>query len=523
MEAMRSAFKNLFWYCFLPGLLIFLLYPVQVNGYLNPHDEGIWLGTLQMLWGGGRLYRDIFFHYGPVLPLTLCLALRMAPMTLASVRVAIWLLNAAGLLCVYLCLLKFARAASVRIPLSIFMFMVPLAAHVLTIPIAARYGAGFASLLFWPLGGERESGNTRTAALFSGLLAALAVSVSQEVGLAAFAAGACFFYLKFDTRSELKYYFASFTGALAIFLLAVSARYGLKDYLTDAGMGAARLVFLEKTRFPSLRWAAFNAAGGGAFWKSIPGRDVAVVLAAYLPACTYAAVFVRGWRTRPPRQDHAASTSLAVYGVLSAVAGWSRSDTWHIYFALSPAFLLWAYEADEALHTMKKAKQVWVLGLCVVGALLTLPHYLARQKNQRWLDTVQRPVRIERAGSSRLPYPQANGYEFLVDWIHARTKRGEPIFFFPYDGSIYFLADRPNPCFLPVLALGITKPMQERAVRELQASKVHWAIWDTENTAFDGVPIKKFLPVVYAYLRGNYRVVEKKGPFLFLERLPAPV
>jgi len=353
------------------------------------------------------------------------------------------------------------------------------------------------------------------------LLAAVSVGVSQEVGFASAIAG--FFYLGYrqQDKSRLRRFAGGFGAGICLLILFIAIRYGFKNYVTSAILQTSGMVIAEIKKFPSIHLDLFRQARLGSIPWFVPWQNVAEVLAGYVPVCVYAAVLLEeGLHHSPVTGQKSAAAALAVYGLGTAVTAWGRSDAWHVFFAVSPALLLGAYWADRIPLTWDKKQSSTVLGILLLGALITLPNYFARIAKQKVLETMQRPTHIVRAGSSRLPYPQANGYEFLVDWIHSQTPPGEPILFFPYDGCIYFLADRPNPTSLPVLAFGVRSDLQKKAVEEIQASTVRWAIWDTEDTSYDGVPIEKFLNQIYSYLTAHFRPREKAGPFVFLERIP---
>src|SRR5687767_1317707 len=84
------AFVRFFWALAVPGALIILLYPPKIHGYLNPYDDGLWLGLAQGLIDGKKAYRDVFFHYGPAFPAILKWALSIGTPTVALVREVAW-------------------------------------------------------------------------------------------------------------------------------------------------------------------------------------------------------------------------------------------------------------------------------------------------------------------------------------------------------------------------------------------------------------------------------------------------
>src|SRR5205823_3406238 len=141
-------------------------------------DEGTWLAVAQAAAEGKALYRETAYQFGPLLYLPLKIAAALQPLTLSGVRAVFWGENLLGLWIIFLVLWRLSPPPAPRAPFLILLGVVPFAAHTLTIPFAARYGAGFLPMLLWP-GSERESPRR---ALFAGGLAGAAFWISQEVG-----------------------------------------------------------------------------------------------------------------------------------------------------------------------------------------------------------------------------------------------------------------------------------------------------------------------------------------------------
>jgi hypothetical protein len=117
-----------------------------------------------------------WFPYGFLLTLPLEIWLSLFAPTLASVRCAAWVANILGLIVIYAALIKFVRSDALRVVGACFLWMIPLAAFSLTIPMAARYGVGFLPLLFWP-----------RKPIAAGAMTVIALCTSQEIGAAGLA------------------------------------------------------------------------------------------------------------------------------------------------------------------------------------------------------------------------------------------------------------------------------------------------------------------------------------------------
>jgi len=511
---MSRSFRLWLWYFCLPAFFIVLVYPPKIHGYLNPYDEGLWLGLAQALIEGKLPYRDVFFHYGPILPWLLRLALHFFTPTLSSLRWVFWMMNVAGLLIIHVCLLRVVRIGFLRLALGFSLWCVPLAAHVLTIPMAARYGVPFASIFCWTF--ETTNDRRNGWPIYSGLFAALAFWVSQEVGTASLLAGLVYFSLSKRPQAARSF----LMGVLSLsFVMALGlGTMGLRAYWQCAISETATMVFRNTFTLPGWGTDLLSQAHQGFIPFMAALRPYATTCAAILPTIGYAAVFI--WtlcHVLTHRAWDPFALALAVYGSLTSLTSWTQPDRWHIYFTLSPAILLWGYSA-QSIHR-SPAKTAAAIGLVVTMSLfLTWPHaYMAWQK-ERVLLTQTRQSTIERMGISRLPIGQADGYEALVQAIAQQVPKNQPFMFYPYDGSIYFLTQRSNPTFFPVLALAVNRSLQQRLIHDMERSDVQWIVWDTDDNAFKGIPITTFLASVDEYIKAHFVLTTSLGPFRFLKR-----
>ena len=510
---MSRTFQALLWFFCLPLALIVLIYPPKIHGYLNPYDEGMWLGLAQALIDGKKCYRDVFFHYGPVFPLAISAVLDLAKPTLSGLRGTFWVMNVAGLLMIQFCLLRFVRLTSLRLLLSLAIWSVPLAAHVLTIPMAARYGASFVSILCWSFDKENESRSYW--AYGSGLFGALAFWVSQEVGLAVVAAGLVYMSLSQHRNRKWLFMAGCLTGLLIPLALLGS---GIKDIWRCTLSQTASIVFRNAFPFPKVETSLFSEARHGIIPFMAALRSWSTLGAVIFPAMSYLAVFGwMLWRVLKRRSPDRFVLALSVYGTLTAATAFTQPDRWHIYFALSPALVLWGYLADHFTEVTFQ-KRIAAGLVAVIALFLTAPHALISWQKERRFLVESRMSSLARMGVSRLPLPQANGYEALIEEIDRRIPKGQKFLFYPYDGSIYFLADRPVPTYYPVLALAVDEAMQQRTVHDIDFEAMRWVIQDTENNAFKGILIEKFLAPIDQYIKTHFTLKSSLGPFRFLIR-----
>lgn len=481
-------------------LLGALLHPPRLDGPINPQDDGIWLALAQAVHEGKTLYRDVALHFGP-LPLLALLPVAGDGMTLSSVRTAFWLLNLLGLFLLFGALARHARRPGPAVGTALCLGLVPFAAHTLTIPYAARYGAGFLPILFW-------TGDRPRAPWLAGAAAAAAFWISQEAGTAASAATLLFFAWTGGPRAAGRFLAALAAGVGGGFAL-LAGRGLLSDYFSSSVADIGGLVFHLRRPLPPL-WNAGSWAG------------LAEAVAARLPALL--ALAVLGAAASPRlRRDPAAPrlSAAALFTLLAASSALARSDRWHIYFSLSSGLFLAHLLADR--WDAGRARP-WAAAALLAGAgFLTAPHaWSALRRENLWRGSLV-SCAAPRAGRSRLPAAQAAGYEILAEWASAHTRPGEPIFYYPFNGAAYFMVDRPNPCRLPLPVDAAREDQRLAMVAELERSDTRWVLRDGQITHYDGVPIDERLDPLWPRIRGAFHRAATLGPWELWERNdPAP-
>jgi hypothetical protein len=488
MNSISLVRHRLLWYGGIPLLLTALCYPLRIHGYLNPYDEGQWLGAAQAMLQHHLAYRDFVFHYGPFLPLAMRLYLKMGEPTVSGLRTLFWALNLMGLLAIYVTLLRFVKSTYLRVAFASFIWMLPWGCPVLTIPYAVRYGVGFLALWAWGSSG-----------LVSGIFTSIAFFTSQEVGAAALIASSLFFAVGPGWKRDLPRLFLAF-GSVMILGGGMFVWAGLlKAYWVSAFSLTSEIIWTDRLALPSLtqpEGLAMCSAG-----------------------LTYVGVlcWMIGEKYRHKATDRVL-LALCLYGILTALPEWGRLDRWHIYFALSPVFLIWACLIERGSAQANRITSMMTGAILFMALCVAIPPYWHEHIRDVRRRKIQRSTRLVRLGRTQIPGVQANGYEFLVDWIQRHTAPDEPFLFFPYDGCIYFLADRPNPTRFPVLALAMTPALRAELLQQIKSPMMQTVIWDTENTNFHGLSIDQFMPEITNYIRTHFQAVEKHGPFIFWKR-----
>ena len=497
-------------------LILLLICPPHLRGSINIQDEGVWLSAIQSLLQGRTLYRDIWFQYGPLLLLPLKFTLSLFGTTLATVRLTYWSLNIFGLICIYGALIRFVEQVRIRFIFFVLLVLATSAAHTPFIPFSGRYGIGFLSFVFWPVGGFNDS-EKKGNPLVSGLLASLAFWVSQEVGLSAFAAGVFVFWEKRDFFRSMRMFILGFAIPMAISLGLLALHGSLRSYVQCAFLDIGRLVVVRQQHAAQMDFALWSRAAHGVVSWLTPWQNLAEVFATYLPVLFYGLVAVEAWWFSSFKKMFGREgMGMLVFGAGLALVAWARSDRFHVYFALRPLFFLGALLTDRLNKIHPRAGSISLLMGIVLGGLMTLPHFLAWQMKNKLLRDTVKSLDLPRAGSVQLPVNQANGYEFLAQWLDKNSRAGDPLLFFPYNGAVYFLTNRLNACRFPILADAQSQRHQQEAIEDFIQTKPQWVIYDEDNTAFDGTPVQIFLKDIFTYIQAHYKIQETHGPFIFM-------
>jgi hypothetical protein len=489
-------------------------FPPRLHGPVNPQDDGIWLAAAEAAAEGKTLYRDIAYHFGPVLYAPLrALFLFRAP-TLSGARAVFWAENVVGLAAVLLLLWAWVRRPAVLAPFLVFLGLVPFAAHTLTIPFAARYGAGFVPLLLWPRS-PAEGGRP----FLTGLLSGAAYFASQEVGMAAVMAGAFLFWRRGGIDGPARRYALGVLAALAAGLLILVFAADVRFYASSSVFDIGRLVLRIRRPFPEWKLHLWiRAIRGDAEWMAA-WLNTATAAAARVPVPFYLLSLWPAFRRRLGVHEERGA-GLAVYGLVAAVSAWLRSDRWHAFFSLSPALVLLALWAERWSEDPSRRGQLSFLASLLSGALLVFPTFAAARARDKFFHPYLESPGLPRAGSALLPEGQAAGYRLLAAEVERRVPPGATFFYYPFNGAAYFMTGRPNPCRWPLPVDALRPSQQDEMIRELEASGVRWVVKDEDENAFDGVLVSELLPRLDAYLHDNFVPRDRQGPFLFLEKAP---
>jgi hypothetical protein len=472
-------------------------------------EEGEMLAWADTVLRGGALSRDVFCLYGPLSTWSVTVMFHLFGATITVWRAWIFAAGAAGLIAAYLLLrgLVRTRTAALLGAVATGVFCATVIPAMSWSP--SRVGLGLGALACLCRAGGDDPRRWLAA---TGALVGLALLYSQEVGVACAVAVAAALVLRPDRVRALAWSALGGASVLAPALAYIGAQ------------GALGATFENLFLFPRIRVLGF---GGLPF----PALDLSseALRAYFVPVVLAVSGFATAVRLLGGERGARVATELAlfVFGLLLFSAALSRPDTTHFAFAAPPALVLLAgLVEDGAVLAASRAAPLGdraAAALAVALATAALAPYLG------WLGANLisfgapapanfRPLRLARAGGVLVPDSFAGDLEHVVEAIRQRTGPDEPIWVFPNEALLYFLAERPQATSYPLALFAVTSAQRSELVAQLERVRPRYAVVYRHAPAVDGITYDVALPEVLAYLANRYEVEADFGAFALVRR-----
>jgi hypothetical protein len=499
-------------------------------------EEGQALAWADAALHGGVLARDIYCLYGPLATLPVVGAFKLFGATVDIWRSTFYLLDVPALLAVYALLRQLGSSrltawGGVMLILLHRMWPMPGMSWCLL-----RTGLGLAALtaVLRFLRTRR-----RRALAIAGALLGVAMFFSQEAGIAAGVGAAMALGLDHAARRSDAHAIGSSVAVLAAgFALAAAAVlapfawHGAVGSLLDNLSGFAKLRVLGHggQRLPAL------FGGGESFFETC---SLYVGPALYVATVFHTGVRLLGARYTP---ELATRLGLAAYGAVLFVSPLSRPDTTHLLFAMPPAFVLavdlLARLSARASRSPEPARTRAAYAAAVVAIVLALATFqtdtlenatlFARQvaSNLLWRDPAAAPedaraLVLPRAGGVRVPADRAAEIEGAVAYVVERTAPAEPVWTFPNEPMLGFLADRPPASPYPLTLFAVTRDQRLDLIDAVERSGARYAIVNERTSMVDGIPSRQQNPEPWEYLERRFTPERHFGRLVVMRRTPA--
>jgi hypothetical protein len=472
-------------------------------------EEGEMLAWVDTVLRGGALSRDVFCLYGPLSTWVVALLFQLFGASITLWRGWIFAAGAAGLVASFLLLrgLLRSRIGALAGALCVAVLCSSAIPAMSWSPSRVGLGLGALAALSRAYGAE-----PRRWLLATGALLAATLLYSQEVGVTCGVGAAAALALRPD---RVRAFGWSAVGAAALLVPAVG-------YIAAQGALGATLdnLFL----FPRIRVLGFGGLPFPAFaWSTESLR------AYFVPAVLGVSGFATAVRLLGGDRGARTSTELALFlfGLLLFSAALSRPDTTHFAFVAAPALVLLAGLVEDAV--VLAAARVAPLGdraLAAAGIALAItavaPYWGIAGANLVSLTAPTPPsfraIQLPRAGGALAPDDIAGDLEHLVAAIRGRTAPDEPIWVFPNEALLYFLAERPQATSYPLALFAVTRAQREDLVAQLERVRPRYAVVYRQAAVVDGITYDVALPEVVSYLASRYEGEADFGAFTLLRR-----
>jgi len=472
-------------------------------------EEGEMLAWADVVLRGGALSRDVFCLYGPLATWSVAFLFRVFGPSIVVWRAWIYGASAAGLVAAYLLLRGLLRTRTAALVATLAIGLVCSTAIPGMSWSASRVGLGLGALacLCRAYGADPRRWLAATGALLG-----LALLYSQEVGVACALAVVAALALRPDRVRVL-----AWTAAGGAALLAPAVAY-------IAAQGALAATIDNLFVFPRIRVLGFGALPFPALAlarETLVAYFVPVVLG--VSGIATAARWLGGERGARVGVELA----LFVFGALLFAAALSRPDTNHFAFAAPPALVLLAGLVEDA--ALLAASRAVALAARAAGAAAVALAAAALAPWWSWaggnlfsfaapIPADFRTLNLDRAGGALVPDGLGDQLEQLVAAVRDRTAPDEPIWVFPNEALIYYLADRPQATRFPLALFAVTRAQRLELVAELERTRPRYAVVWLHPIAVDGIVYEQALPEVVDYMVANYVPEARFGTVGLLRR-----
>ena len=491
-------------------LLAFVLFARFWNGHAATFsafttlvEEGEMLAWVDSVLRGRALFRDAFCLYGPLSVWAVATLFWLFKPSLGLWRHWIFALNAPALIAVYFLSRGISRTRIAAAACTIVVALVCASAVPAMSWSLCRVGLGLAALAALTRGLDRTSLGWSIA---TGALLATTLLYSPEIGAASIIAVAIVLLFKASLRATL------WTGFGMILVLAPAAIY-------LATIGALKETIDGLFLFSRFRMLGF----AGAPFPHLE-FDLYTLRAYFVPVVLTVSGFWTATKLLRGLRDARVLTQLGlfIFGAVLFTAALTRPDESHLTFVAPPGLILLACLLEDAAFAVKSQNQrlaaVTGLTLGTLGLLLpwTLPAY------DHFFTFIQPPsgrtIPVPRAGSALFPEEFALDLDRLTHAIQTRTSPNEPIWVFPGEALLYFLADRPQPTRFPQVVFAVTRAQRQELVADLERNRPRWTIIYRDAPELEGIPYSVAVPEVVEYLEAHYQFEINIGSFELLRR-----
>jgi hypothetical protein len=129
-----------------------------------------------------------------------------------------------------------------------------------------------------------------------------------------------------------------------------------------------------------------------------------------------------------------------------------------------------------------------------------------------------RALDLARGGGVRVPEDRADEIEAVVRYVAERTRPDEPVWAFPDEPMLNFLADRPLASPYALALFAITRDQRMELIASVERSGARYAIVNRKTSMVDGIPSRAQVPELWTFLESNFTLERSFGRFDVMRR-----
>lgn len=476
---------------------------------LDTLHEGESLGASVTLLNGGIPYKDIVFSHGVFMdPLRSVVAFKLFTRSIGAARTLDSILTLLTFIVLFLFLLVLYEGRLLWVNLTLLVLLVSLSFRGLFILSRDLPTFGFLLVTAILLHAVREPGprlsSVRCAALalFSFLpFAAMIYSVDRG------------FYL-------IATYCMLFP--MIVFYFRGRSLYG-SLLLSALGIGFAGLVAGIVLHWEFRPFFEYSIVNVPHYWELMDGfvypfqspRFLLIVLIiswnVYWVFARFLTAFLQGSKTTHQQGGFATFIRMNLMDICLLLMSFfffrsalGRSDWEHVRYSsgivyILACYLVIQYLLREALETHPKTSRIVerAVACIVVAACLGGGYRIAREH------LLARDFPVKEVDDRFVP----SDYQQAASFLKAHLSNGEEFLTLTSEPAWYYLLNQPCPTRFPVVWYGEPPFYQREIVRDISARRVKLILY-SDGSGFsdlDGISARERLPIVYAYIRANYR------------------
>ncbi|MBJ93525.1 MAG: hypothetical protein CMP23_03520 [Rickettsiales bacterium] len=498
-------------------------------------EEGVYLGAIQALREGRKLYAELHFPYGPLLLQPLRAWLALFGDHIASARAYVMCLHGLGVLTMALCV----RALLGRTTSALWSAAGAALALALLAPsslpnlnsVLLRPMLGFlpVAVLLAALRWQKRAAAVPRRALspfhLAGCLTALALLCSVDVGAAAIASMTTILLL---SRPGIPAITETAVGSAAV--LAI----GLLPLVPDGSLIALWEQNLQTLKLSALGYQAIpypdalkifiDSDGRRGGWPQ-QGLTAAQLVWSTLPPllCWLALGLGASQKLRPgPRGSTLSLLGVSIASLTLLHAAFGRSDLYHLWFyGAAPSILLLVLLAAGSwagLPRRLRGLSPTLAGITLAGILYCNPMAEVQVQGDE-LQQAAIELNHPRSGGIRAGRESVAQIEAILNFVE-QLPADQGLWFYPSEAMLYYLSDRPLPSSFLWAIDGPDNALQQRAIKELEESRPQWLVRNQIGFVIDGIQEEQLLPQIHAYIEAHYHHFDTLPGTTIMRRKP---